>query len=164
MGSDDFLEILPLLTKAEVEFTLIGGLAATVHGSARFTRDLDVVYARNSLNLARVVKAVTPLNPYLRGAPPGLPFQFDLETLKAGLNFTLTTDLGPLDLLGEVAGGGTYEDLRSHSVTIRFTGVECLCVDLPTLIRLKRAAGRTRDLEAVAELEALQEEQEKMKD
>ena len=44
--------------------------------------------------------------PYLRGAPPGLPFRWDDRTLKAGLNFTLTTTLGDLDLLGEVAGGG----------------------------------------------------------
>jgi hypothetical protein len=62
-----------------------------------------------------------PYEPYLRGAPRGLPFRFDLETLERGLNFTLTTTLGPLDLLGEIVGGGGYEDLVPHTQTIDTT-------------------------------------------
>jgi hypothetical protein len=71
------------------------------------------------------------------------------------LNFTLDTDFGPLDLLGEATGGGTYDALASHTLTLDLYGGPCLCVDLPTLIRLKRAAGRPKDLLALAELEAL---------
>ena len=67
--------------------------------------------------------------------------------------------LGALDLLGEIAGGGRYEDLLSHSISLRLYGVECLCLDLERLIRVKRAAGRPKDLEALAELEAILEEQ-----
>jgi predicted nucleotidyltransferase len=74
--------------------------------------------------------------------------------VRAGLNFTLSTDLGDMDLLGEVAGGD-FPSLLSHSVWIEGDGLRFRCVDLPTLIRLKRAAGRPKDYEALAELEAL---------
>ena len=75
------------------------GVAATIHGSARVTQDLDIVYARTPENFARLVAALAPHAPYLRGAPPGLPFRWDAETIRRGLNFTLTTTLGDVDLL-----------------------------------------------------------------
>jgi predicted nucleotidyltransferase len=87
-----------------------------------------------------------------------LPFQLDLPTLRNGLNFTLTTSVGDLDLLGEVVGGGTYRELLPRSIEVEAFGVTFRCVDLPTLVRLKRAAGRPKDLESIAELEALLEE------
>lgn len=74
-----------------------------------------------------------------------------------GLNFTLTTTLGDIDLLGEIVGGGGYDDLSTHTIDIELFGKACRCLDLPTLIWTKRAAGRARDLEAVAELEALRD-------
>ena len=64
-------------------------------------------YARNRENIRRLVAALAPLEPYMRGVPEGLPFKFDEATVRAGLNYTLQTTLGDLDLLGEVAGGGT---------------------------------------------------------
>jgi len=67
--------------------------------------------------------------------------------------------LGSLDLLGEIAGGGGYEDLLPDTVTLSLFGVECLCLSLPKLIHVKRAAGCPKDLESIAELEALLEEQ-----
>ena len=84
----------------------------------------------------------------------------DERTVLAGLNFTLTTALGDLDLLGEVAGGGGYAQLAPRTVEVDVAGLRVRCVDLPTLIALKRAAGRPRDLETIAELEALREERE----
>jgi hypothetical protein len=101
-----------------------------------------------------------PLKPYLRGAPPDLPFDWSEATVRRGLNFTLTTTVGDIDLLGEITGGGTYEDLRSHTIQIELFGYECKCLDLVWLIKTKRAAGRSRDLEAIAELEALLEERD----
>ncbi len=156
----DFEALLKLLTESKVDFVVIGGVAASSHGSARSTNDLDVVYARTPENIARLCSALSPLSPYLRGAPSGLPFRLDPETVKCGLNFTLTTSLGNLDILGEVTGGGGYEDLLPYSVRIRAFGVECLCLGLDRLIHVKRAAGRPKDFEAIAELEALREERE----
>lgn len=158
----NFPALLATLSKGGVEFIVIGGLAASVHGSARVTTDVDVVYRRTDANISRMLAALEPLSPSLRGAPPGLPFLFDLPTIKRGLNFTLRTTLGDIDLLGEVTGGGTYDDLLPHSVVTEVQKASCRCVDLDTLIKLKRAAGRPKDFEAIAELEALREERDAM--
>ena len=157
----DLRGLLRVLADHRVEFVIVGGVAATLHGSARVTRDLDVVYARTPQNLRRLVAALRGHRPYLRGAPPGLPFLWDEETLRRGLNFTLETDLGNLDLLGEIAGGGGYDELRPHSVEFKAFGLRLLCLDLDTLISVKRAAGRPRDQEAIAELRVIREERDK---
>lgn len=75
--------------------------------------------------------------------------------MKRGLNFTLTTSLGDVDLLGDIAGGGNYENLLPDSVTIELFGIRCLCLNLERLIATKRAAGRPKDFESIAELESL---------
>jgi hypothetical protein len=160
----DFERLLTVLTQAGVEFIIIGGFAATAHGSAHVTVDLDVVYGRTAANIDRLVRALEPLEPYLRGAPPGLPFRFDGDTIRGGLNFTLATRAGDLDLLGEAAGGGTYEALLPHSEVREIGGLDCRFVNLQTLIRLKRAAGRPKDLERIAELEALHQEAVQQRD
>jgi len=154
----DFARLLAVLTSAGVEFIVIGGFAATAHGSAHVTVDLDVVHNRTAENMSRLAAALEPLQPYLRGAPRGLPFQFDVETIKRGLNFTLTTGAGDLDLLGEATGGGTYDALVPRSEVREVLGLECRFVDLDTLIHLKRAAGRPKDLERIAELEIIRQE------
>ncbi len=153
-----FGHLLALLSKSGVEFILIGGVAAWAHGSSRATVDLDVVYERSEANLKRIADALASIHPYLRGAPPGLPFRLDLQTLKGGLNFTLTTDLGSLDLLGEIAGGGGYENLLPHSSVMTMLDASCRCLNLDKLIEVKRAAGRPKDFEAVAELEGMRNE------
>ena len=154
----DYRSLLRCLFEGGVEFILVGGAAATAHGAARLTQDLDIVYRRSEDNVGRLVRALEPYRPYLRGVPPGLPFQWDTETVLRGLNFTLTTTLGDLDLLGEITGGGRFEDLLAHCITIHVFGIECKCLGLERLIHVKRAAGRPKDLEAVAELEAILEE------
>lgn len=157
----DFQRLLAALSLGGVEFVIIGGFAATAHGSAHVTVDLDIVYGRSTENVTRLADALRPLTPYLRGAPPGLPFQLDADTIRRGLNFTLVTAAGDLDLLGEATGGGTYEALLPSSEARTLFGLECRVVALKTLIHLKRAAGRPKDLERIAELEALVEERER---
>jgi hypothetical protein len=159
----DFGALLQVLADGRVDFIVIGGVAASAHGSARFTGDLDVAYSRTKDNIDRLIAALAPVHPYLRGAPPGLPFRFDRPTIQHGLNFTLTTDLGDFDALGEVAGGGTYEQLLAHTVELELYGVRCRVLNLDTLITTKRAAGRPRDFEAIAELEILRDVERKGK-
>ena len=153
--------LLRALQSHGVSFIVIGGAAAIAHGSARLTQVLDVVYERSPTNLDRLVAALAPYSPYLRGAPKGLPFVWDRKTLERGLNFTLETTIGDIDILGEMTGGGRYQDLASGAVERRAFGISCLWLSLPQLIRAKRAAGRPKDLDALAELEAIQEEQER---
>ena len=154
----DFAQLLETLVGSGVRFIVVGGVAATVHGSARLTQDLDVVYARDEDNLVQLVDAISPLKPYQRGAPQGLPFVWDARTLRAGLNFTLSTSLGDLDLLGEIVGGGGYEQLVDDAVVVQLDAVEFLCLGLHRLIEVKRAAGCPKDLEAIAELEVIRDE------
>ncbi len=154
----DFERLIGLLVESGVDFILVGGVAATVHGSTRLTLDIDVVYARNAANLDRLVAALEPFEPYPRGAPAGLPFHWDRRTLDRGLNFTLTTTLGDIDLLGEIIGGGAFDDLAADAIQIELLGQRCLCLSLDRLIDVKRAAGRPKDYESLAELEALRDE------
>src|ERR1700749_1065832 len=100
---------LKLLAQHKVEFVIVGGVAISAHGSSYLTYDLDVCYARSRENLKRLAAALTPYQPRPRDFPAGLPFVWDEQTLRQGTNFTLSTDLGNIDLLGEVAGLGGYE-------------------------------------------------------
>jgi predicted nucleotidyltransferase len=154
-------EIMRVMQRHDVRCIVIGGWAAILHGSARSTSDVDLVYARDRDNLNRLAAALASHRPYLRGAPPGLPFIWNQRTLQAGLNFTLTTAVGDLDLLGEVTGGGTYEQLLPFTQELTAFGMTCRVVTLERLIQLKRAAGRPKDLEVIAELQALLEERPK---
>lgn len=153
----DYPALLRALHDQNVRFIIVGGAAATAHGAARLTQDLDIVYDRSRDNLARLVSALAPHQPYLRGAPEGLPFRLDEETLRKGLNFTLASKLGDVDLLGEITGGGGYRKLEPHTIQLELFGVRCLCLSLDKLIEVKRAAGRPKDLEALAELIAIRE-------
>lgn len=155
---NDFERILTSLRLAEVSFVVIGGVAATVHGSARLTADVDIVYERSLVNIERLVKALAPLKPYLRGAPSGLPFHFDVETVRRGINFTLTTEAGPVDVLGEITGVGDFAAVLAVSESVSLFGATYFCINLDALIVSKRAAGRPKDLEAVAELELIRDE------
>jgi hypothetical protein len=116
--------LIQTLANGAVEFILIGGAAATAHGSARLTQDVDAVYSRDPENLRRLVQALAPCKPY------------------------------------QIPGGGTYRDLEPGAIRLRVFEVDCLCLSLTQLIRSKRAAGRPKDLEALAELEALADEGE----
>jgi hypothetical protein len=157
----DLLGFIRVLSGASVDYIIVGGVAAGLHGALRTTLDLDIVYARDPDNIRRLVSALAPYEPYLRGAPAGLPFRLDEETMIRGLNFTLTTTLGDLDLFGEITGGGGFDDMKTSAEPIDLERFQCWVVSLPKLIALKRAAGRGKDREALAELEALLEERDR---
>jgi predicted nucleotidyltransferase len=152
-----FRRALDALAEAGVEFVIIGGVAATAHGSAQVTFDLDICYERSQANLERLSLALQPYRPRLRGAPAELPFHFDARTIGRGMNFTLTTDLGDVDVFGEVAGIGQYADVLALSDRVELLGRTYQVLSLEGLVRSKRKAGRSKDLEALHELEALLE-------
>jgi len=150
-------ETIRILNDAGVEFVIIGGVAMGLQGSAHLTRDIDFCYARTVKNMERLSAALAPYHPALRGAPPGLPFQFDAKTIASGLNFTLSTDLGDLDFLGEVSGLGSFQEVRATSDTKDIGGIKCSVLSVEGLIKSKTAAGRPRDLYVLPELRALSE-------
>lgn len=148
---------IQLLADEGVEFVVIGGWAAIFHGSAHLTNDLDICFSRSDANLRKIVEALAPYNPRPRDFPPDLPFVWDFATLRNGTNFTLTTDLGAIDLLSEVTGIGGFEEIKAHSIRCYAFERDILTLDLPTLIRAKRASGREKDLRHLSELESLLE-------
>ncbi len=111
----DIDRLLEVLYDAGVEFVIVGGVALVLRGSGRVTVDLDICYARDPENLRRLATALAPHHPHLRGAPPDLPFLWDDRTLSSGLNFTLTTDLGDIDVLGEITGIGGFDKVVALS-------------------------------------------------
>jgi predicted nucleotidyltransferase len=157
----DFAKALSVLNEGGVQFIVVGGVAAILHGLGYTTYDLDVVYDRDPANIRKLTQCLEPHSPYLRGAPPGLPFKLDERAMKMGLNFTLVTSFGDLDLLGEVAGVGGYRELLPLSNEIMAFGIPFRRANLEPLIRMKRAAGRPKDFEILAQLEALLEERRK---
>jgi hypothetical protein len=158
----DFEGLLATLRAGGVDFIVVGDMAAVIHGSPRLTSHLDVVYSRRPANISRVVTTLAPLQPYPRGAPPRLPFRLDEGTVGRGLNFVLNTSFGALDLLGEVVGGGRYEDLLPDTISVTLFGMDCCCLNLDRLIELKRAAGLPSELGFIAELEVLREERDRL--
>ncbi len=151
----DVIAFVKLLTAHHVQFVLIGGQAMMAHGSAHITFDTDICYERTPANLAALVAAFAPIHPYLRGVPPGLPFRFDVPTLAAGLNFTLDTDHGEIDILGEVSGIGNYDRVLAQSVEGSLSGLPVRILSVEGLIAAKKAAGRGKDRQHLLELEEL---------
>ncbi len=153
----DAKKIFDVLDDAGVEYAIIGGIAAIAQGSATLTFDLDLCYARDDNNLERLSRALAPLHPRLRGVKDDIPFSLDVRALRNGLNFTLITDAGDLDLLGEVTGIGNYRQVAAQVDEILAYDRPRRVLTLEALIRAKRATGRQKDLNALPELEALLE-------
>jgi hypothetical protein len=148
---------LKLFADFGVNCVVIGGVAAGARGSSQATFDVDICYDRDKANLTRLVQALRSVNATLRGAPTNLPFILDETTIAHGLNFTFDTDIGKIDILGEVQGVGWYSDCFQHSDDIEIFGNQFRVLSLEKLIAAKRFAGRTKDLLVLPELEALLE-------
>ena len=151
-------DVVRLLGRHGVRYVLIGGLAAVTQGASLVTQDVDLCHARDADNLTRLADALREVHAKLRGADPGLPFRVDARTLAKGDAFTFTTDLGAIDILATPAGTEGYEDLARTADAFELFGQRVLVASLDDLIRMKRAAGRTKDLLAVEELGALRDE------
>ena len=149
---------LVALVGAGVEFLVVGGIAAVIHGSSQLTFDLDICYGRSPDNLDRLARALREMHATLRGAPPDLPFRLDARALRNGDSFTFSTDFGPIDCLATPAGTQGYSDLLQNALEVEVEGVQVKIAGLDDLIRMKRAAGRPKDLYALEILGALRDE------
>jgi hypothetical protein len=118
----DFQAAIRALADAGVNFIVVGAYAAAIQGSTLVTRDLDICYERTPENLRRLASALSPLHPRLRGVPEGVPFVLDERALGQGMNFTLQTDLGEIDLLGELSGVGQFPALLPDAVSVVLHG------------------------------------------
>jgi Nucleotidyl transferase AbiEii toxin, Type IV TA system len=148
-------QLLERLVAGQVDFVVIGGLAAVVHGSATITRDLDVIYSGDPDNLDRLGSVLVALGARLRGVTDDVPFVPDGRTLRRTRVLTLDTPDGRLDLQAEPDGSPAYEVLRERAFRADLDGIEVHVASLEDLIAMKKAAGRPKDLVAVEELEAI---------
>jgi hypothetical protein len=153
------LDAIEGLIGHRVRFVVIGGFAAQLLGSSLLTGDLDICYARDEDNLRRLTKALKGLNARLRGVREKAPFILDAKALRAGDRFTFETDAGALDCLGTPSGiPGGYEELERAAVELDIDAYRVKVASIDDLIRMKRAAGRPKDLRVVEELGALRDE------
>lgn len=153
----DIQALIARLRAEDVRFAVIGAVALILRGGSRVTMDLDLSYERSRDNAQRLARALAALHPRLRGAPPELPFLWDAQTIRSGLNFTLTTDLGDIDLLGEVTGLGGFAEVAALASEVDVDGAPLLVLTLAGLERSKRAVGRAKDLLDLAEIAKLRE-------
>jgi predicted nucleotidyltransferase len=151
----DLEQIANILLRHGVEFIVVGGQAEALMGSPRVTYDTDLCYRRTKENLVRLANALQELHPTLRGAPADLPFALDAHALAFGSNYTLNTNLGPLDLLGWVEPLGPYESLLPASESYVVGEITLRTIGLGDLIRIKQHLGRTKDRESLLQLLAI---------
>ncbi len=145
--------LLHSLTRADVDFVVIGGVAVIVQGSPRFTKDLDISYATDDANLEKLGGLLVGLDARLREIEEDLPFVADANTLRHAQMLTLATREGDIDLLVDPPGSPGYRALARKADRIELNGDTVLIAAIDDLIAMKTAAGRPQD---VVDLESLQ--------
>jgi Nucleotidyl transferase AbiEii toxin, Type IV TA system len=148
-------EILRRLVERGVDFVVIGGIAAVLHGSARTTFDLDISFATDDANFAALGDVLTALSARLKGIDDELPFVPDAQTLRRVELLTLVTSLGELDVLSGPPGAPPYAELRRNADRYDLGGFNVSVASIDDLIAMKQAAGRAKDLLDIEELEAI---------
>lgn len=140
-----FLEILKILTRHHVDFIVVGGVSAVLHGAPVATFDLDVVHARNPENITRLMSALEELDGTYR-TQPERRLRPDLSHLASPGRQLLLTKFGPLDVLGMNGKSRTWEDLSAHSRTMDIEpGAVVSVLDPETLIAVKEELGFPKD-------------------
>jgi hypothetical protein len=148
-------EILRRLVERGVDFVVIGGIAAVLHGSPRNTFDLDICLATDHANLNALADVLTALGARLKGANEEVPFVPDARTLLQIDLLTLVTSLGELDVLAHPPGAPAYPDLRRNADRYDLGSFNVSVASIDDLIAMKQAAGRAKDLVDIEELDAI---------
>jgi hypothetical protein len=154
-------ELLEPLVRHGVDFVVVGGTAGLAQGSNYPTYDLDVAYSRERANIERLVEALREIDVRLRGAPEGLPFQLDTRTIENAADFTFITPFGDFDVLADIAGVSSYEQLKSDSSMKTIAGLDVPVASIDHLIAMKRASNRTKDKLMLEEYIVIADEQQR---
>jgi len=150
-----FDELLRRLVAADVRFVLIGGLALNAWGVVRGTRDVDIAIDPDPENIRAVAAVVSAVNGYVQGPESIAGSAFSIAALLAdGQRVLINTDLGPLDVVQGLDGVPGHAELRSRAIEIELADVSVWVCALEDLRAMKRAAGRTRDLADLEDLDA----------
>lgn len=150
-------QLLQRLCDAEVDFVIVGGFAALLHGSTLVTRDLDVCAVLSRAEVAKLREALRDLNPRHRLTGQRLSFLTTPDPEVEVRNLYLETELGTVDILSSILGVGDFEKVSRHAMEIELFGRRCRVISLEDLIVAKEALGREKDLLAAKELRAIRE-------
>jgi hypothetical protein len=142
------------LVDAGVEFILVGGFAAVAQGAMITTFDVDIVHSRTEDNLDRLLDVLTRLDAYYRGRLGGDRLPPDRRALAGPGHSLLMTSLGPLDVLGEIEGHRSYEQLLDHTESVPVAGRTVRMLALEMIVQLKRASSHSKDVQALPALES----------
>ncbi len=140
----DYNSILETLSKYKVDFIIVGGVCGVLQGAPVTTFDLDVVHSRTQENLARLLPALQELDAYYRGRQ-GQKLKPKQEHLSSPGHQLLMTLYGPLDLLGTIGSGQSYQDLLEHSDEIEVGKIRLRVLSLEKLIEVKEELGSEKD-------------------
>ena len=154
-----FEKLIKLLCDNEVDFVIIGGFAAVVHGVSMLTQDMDLAMSFDENNFGNLLTALKSCHPIYRQNKR--PLTKDVTSFSRFKNLYLITDFGPIDLLGEVTGIGPFSEVEKHVINIELFGNECKVLDIDALIRSKLEMKRPKDKEAIIQLKAIKERQKK---
>lgn len=152
---EKFQTLLQRLAEAGVDFVIVGGFAAVLHGSSIVTRDLDLCCVLNPSTVGRLREALRDLHPKHRMTPQKLSFIEHPPSEAAVQNLYLETDLGVVDILSSVFGVGDFEQLNKSADQLELFGQRIKIISLADLIQAKEALGREKDLLAAKELRAI---------
>lgn len=152
--------IFEVLAKHDVDYVLIGGLAAVLHGSTAMTNDADILPSSEKSNVERLSGALIDLEARLRveSDPDGVEFDPHPALISSMATLNMTTRCGDLDLTFTPAGLDGYEAVASDSATFELDGHKVKVASLDDIIRSKTAADRPKDHATLPILHALQEE------
>jgi hypothetical protein len=145
------------LIEHQVEFVLVGGMAAVAHGVTLVTRDVDVCCRFELENLQRLHRAVADLHPVHRATTPRLPWELAGDSWRSLKDLYLSTDAGTLDCLGRIEGLGDFAEVLRWAVPIRLWGRDCHILSIDGLIKSKQSLSRTQDKLAILQLQAIKE-------
>ena len=151
----DLNRLLQRLCDADVDFVIVGGFAAMLHGSSLLTRDLDVCAVLTAENVEKLRHVFSELHPVHRMTTQRLSFIDHPDPGTPLKNLYLQTDLGPVDLLSSIKGVGGFERVRESAVEVELFGRKVRVISLGDLITAKEALGREKDLYAAKELRAV---------
>jgi hypothetical protein len=144
------------LTGHGVDFVVVGGIAAALHGSERNTFDLDICPAQDTANLDALGTALVEIDAGLRDIDEDIPFVPDGRSLAGIEILTLATSLGPLDILVRPHGSPPYAALRRRATRMDVGGpAPVLIASIDDLIAMKRETDRPKDRDDIERLEAL---------
>jgi predicted nucleotidyltransferase len=153
----DINRLLQRLCDADIDFVIVGGFAAILHGSSLTTRDLDVCALLTPENVSKLREVLRDLHPVHRLTGQRLSFLENPAPEVKLNNLYLGTDFGPVDLLSNILGVGDFESVRANAVEVDLFGRRCRVISLDDLIRAKEALTRDKDRQTVLQLRAIRE-------